>query len=919
MPLSSSEIRKLFLDYFKRRKHTVVASSSLIPAGDPTLLFTNAGMVQFKETFLGRDKREYVRATTAQRCLRVSGKHNDLENVGPSTRHHTLFEMLGNFSFGDYFKREAIGFAWDLLVNHYELDRDRLWFTVFEGDSEVPPDDDAVRFWEEAGASPDRVLRFGRHENFWSMGDTGPCGPCSEIHYYRGERPKNPKYNRADLVNGSGEETVEIWNLVFMQFNRSQVGENAFKMTPLPRPSVDTGAGLERLTAVLQGKTSNYETDLFKPIMERTRKLLDQDKTTMGPNLSAYRVIADHARAIAFLIADGVVPSNEGRGYVLRMILRRAARHGQMIGFNGPFLGEILPTVIQVMGEAYPELVQRRPVILKTTLQEEERFQATLKTGSALLDELIADVQARGQSSIAGAEAFKLHDTYGFGIELTRDAAREHGLTVDEAGFTRAMAAQADRSRAASNIGLVENAGDKLYRDVLAELRSSSSAPDFRVAYDPYSRTLVETSVVGILLDGHLVSQAQVGDKVELILPSTCFYVESGGQVSDTGRIVRYTGAPDGSEVDDESVLWAIEVTDARHPIPELVVHVGTVLKGTPRVGDAAVAEVEQLRRWDIMRNHTATHLLHRELRYTLGEHVQQAGSLVAPERLRFDFSHTAMLTQDELDTIEQAVNDAVLADFPVAAFEMAYKDAVAGGAMALFTEKYGDRVRVLKVGDPTRPFSQELCGGTHVNHTSQIGMFHILSESSTGSGVRRIEAVTGHGAGRLLQEGLGRLDRTAAYLRVSPEQVDHRVLTLMNENEAQRKEIERLRREVALRDSEKLLERVQQLEGVRILAAQVDAANADILREMSDWFRERLGSGIVVLGAAIEGKPSLIVAVTPDLVSKGYNAGELIRPIARIVGGGGGGRPNLAQAGGKDVNRLAEAIASAPRLVTKA
>ena len=918
MPLSSQEIRKQYLDYFRRRKHTVVASSSLIPAGDPTLLFTNAGMVQFKDVFLGREKRDYVRATTAQKCMRVSGKHNDLETVGPSPRHHTFFEMLGNFSFGDYFKKDAIQFAWDLLVNHLELDPARLWFTVFAGDDQVPADEEAAELWVKVGAPPERVRRFGRKENFWMMGEVGPCGPCSEVHYYLGERPKDPKSNRAEYVNGEGDEQVEIWNLVFMQFNRFQVGEDAYKIEPLPKPSVDTGAGLERLTMVLQNKPSVYDTDLFKPILERTRKLLGHDKATMEKRIVSYRVIADHARSVAFLTADGVIPGNEGRNYVLRLILRRAARHGQLLGFTEPFLTEVLPTVIDIMGDTYPELVKRRDVIMKTTRQEEERFQQTLKTGSALLDELVAEMKAKKQKTISGADAFKLHDTYGFALELTRDFARERGLTVDEAGFRKAMEQQAERSRAASTIGAVEPAGEQTYRAAKQQLIDSDRLPKTGVAHDPYSDTEIDTHVAEILRDGALVDEAKIGDAVEVILPATCFYAESGGQVSDTGRIVHYAGTVDGAEIDDENVVWAIDVTDTRKPVPGLVVHVGKVAKGAPRVGDSAVAEVDRLRRWDIMRNHTATHLLHRELRYVLGEHVQQAGSLVAPDRLRFDFSHNAMLTQDELDTIEQAVNDAVLADFPVIPFEMAYKEAVAGGAMALFTEKYGDRVRVIKVGEPDAPFSQELCGGTHVQHTSQIGAFHILSESSIGAGLRRIEAATGHGAAKLLQEGLGRLDRAAAYLRVTPDEIDHKVLALLNESEAQRKEIERLQRELARRDSERLLDQVQQVNGVRVLAAQVQVANADMLREMSDWFRDQMGSGIVVLGAAIGGKPSLIVAVTPDLVSKGFDAGKLIRPIANIVGGGGGGRPNLAQAGGKDVTRLDEAIASVPRLIAK-
>ncbi len=917
MPFSSAQVRKIFLDYFKRRKHAVVPSSSLVPAGDPTLLFTNAGMVQFKDVFLGREKRAYTRATTAQKCMRVSGKHNDLENVGPSPRHHTFFEMLGNFSFGDYFKKDAIKFAWELLTEYYELDPARLWFTVFEGDEEVPPDDEAAELWVKAGASPERVLRFGRKDNFWQMGEVGPCGPCSEIHYYRGERPKDPAYNRREFVNGSGEETIEIWNLVFMQFNRWADG-SAFKLEPLPKPSVDTGAGLERVTMVLQNKPSNYDTDLFKPILDRTRKLLGHDKATMEQKLASYRVVADHTRAIAFLIADGVIPGNEGRNYILRLILRRAARHGQRLGFTEPFLTQVLPTVIQVMGEAYPELVKRREAILKTTLQEEQRFAATLKTGTALLEDLIADLKARGATTISGADAFKLHDTYGFALELTRDEAHAHGLTVDEAGFRRAMEEQAERSRVAATVGAGAPTDEAVYLALKTQLTDAGALPVAGVAHDPYTGTEVETKIAGILRDGVRVDEAKIGDAVQVILPATCFYVEAGGQVSDTGRIVRYAASADGAEIEDANVLWAIEITEARKPIPGLVTHIGQVVKGTPHVGDPAIAEVDRLRRWDIMRNHTATHLLHRELRYVLGEHVQQSGSLVAPDRFRFDFSHTGMLTQDELDRIEEAVNDAILADLPVTPSEMAYRDALAAGAIALFTEKYGERVRVIRIGEARQPFSQELCGGTHVTRTSQIGAFHILAESSIGSGLRRIEATTGRGVTRLLQEGLGRLERSAAYLRVTPEQVDRKVLELLNEREAQQKEIERLQRELARREVETLLSRVQVVEGVPVLATQVTAANAEMLRELGDWLRDKMGSGIIVLGAAIENKPSLVVMVTPDLVARGYDAVRIVRQVARIVGGGGGGRPTMAQAGGKDVSRLAEALALVPSVVGK-
>ena len=908
MSMSSNEIRQTFLDYFKRRKHTIVPSSPLIPVGDPTLLFTNAGMVQFKDVFLGREKRSYARATTSQKCMRVSGKHNDLENVGPSPRHHTFFEMLGNFSFGDYFKKDAIKYAYGLLTEAYGISPKKLYFTVFEND------DEAYNVWANDVRVPEeRIYRMGEKTNFWSMGDTGPCGPTSELHYDLGkEYCSCGEPDCSVLLDNGCDRWVEAWNLVFMQFNQDADGTR----TPLPKTGVDTGMGLERMTSILQKKSSTYETDLFKPILDRTRKLLGHDKESMQKNLTGYRVIADHSRAVTFLIADGVAPGNEGRNYVLRLILRRAARYGQLLGFEGPFLTEIIPTVIEMMSDAYPELMKRREIILKTALAEEQRFQVTLRTGSALLDELIEEVKARGAKEILGADAFRLHDTYGFPLDLTRDAAREHGMTVDEAGFRAAMDEQSNRSRSASTMGVMEGADEKAYREIKERLIAQNRLPALGVTHDPYSNTELETTIAGILRDGELVDSAKLGDIVQVIVPATCFYVESGGQVSDIGRLVHYTGEATQAEIEDPSVVWAIEITDMKKPAPGLIVHIGKVVKGAPKVGDAVSCQLDELRRWDIMRNHTATHLLHSELRYILGEHVQQAGSLVAPDRFRFDFSHSGMMTQDEIDLIEQSVNDAILANYPVLPTETSYKEAVSGGAMALFTEKYGDRVRVVRVGWPDAPFSQELCGGTHVSNTSQIGSFHILSESSIGAGLRRIEAVTGRGVTQFLQEGLGHLERAAAYLRTTPDLVDHKVLALLNETDAQKKEIERLRRELAQHETEKLLQNVREVNGVKVLAAQVQVANADMLREMSDWFKDKMGSGIVVLGADIDGKPSLVAAVTADLVSKGYDAIALIRPVARVVGGGGGGRPTLAQAGGKDVSRLAEALGLVPRIV---
>lgn len=900
MPPSSSEIRKTFLEFFEEHFHTAVDSSSLVPAGDPTLLFTNAGMVQFKDTFLGLEQRAYKRATTSQKCMRVSGKHNDFENVGPSPRHHTFFEMLGNFSFGDYFKKDAIRFAWDLMVSVYKLEPSRLWFTVFEGDNEVPADDEAARLWQEMGAPAERVLRFTRKDNFWQMGETGPCGPNSEIHYYRGPNPTDPKFNRREYVNGDGEETIELWNLVFMQYNRVRVGDNDYKLEPLPAPSVDTGAGLERVAAVLQGKTSNYDTDLFVPIIDRTRELLKQPKDDYAKRGVSYRVIADHARAVTFLIADGVVPSNEKRGYVLRLILRRAARHGRLLGFTEPFLDQVLPTVIELMGEAYPEVVRRREAILKIARAEEERFLKTLRNGEEMLGAEIAQLKPKKVTQIPGELAFRLHDTYGFPLELTQEEARENQMTVDVAGYNKAREEASERSRASSKMGTIDDASLRAYKDSLNKLIASGALPATGVKHDPYSGIELDARVIGFINDRELFDSANEGEAVEMVLNQNCFYVESGGQVSDVGRIT--------------SKDWEVVVEEARQPVPGLIVQVGHVVKGTPRVGDSVHASVDAPRRWDIMRNHTATHLLHAQLRTHLGTHVQQAGSLVAPDRLRFDFTHNNQVTQDEIERIESGVNSWILENYPVELSILPYKEAISRGAMAFFTEKYGDTVRMMQVDGVSR----ELCGGTHVPNTSQIGIFHIVAESSIGSGVRRIEAVTGHEAVRRLQTDAWRLERIAESLNATSEDVENKLTTLQARVGEQEKEIARLRGEQSRRDAEKLLGQVKKVRDINVLAVQVDAANADMLRELSDWFRDKMGSGVVVLGASINGAPSMIAAVTPDLVENGYDAVKIIRDVARVVGGGGGGRPNLAQAGGKDVSRLKEALELVPQVVEK-
>ena len=902
MYMSSAEIRKAFLDYFASRGHEIVPSSSLVPVGDPTLLFTNAGMVQFKNAFLGLEKRDYKRAVSAQKCLRVSGKHNDLENVGPSPRHHTFFEMLGNFSFGDYFKREAIAYAWEFLTEALGLPAERLSATIYKDD------DEAFHLWQEvAGLEPERIARLGEKDNFWSMGDTGPCGPCSEIIYDRGK--ENCTCGRPDCNPAIDcERWWELWNLVFMQFNRDATG----KLTPLEKPGVDTGMGMERITAVIQSADSNYQTDLFQPLMRRVQELLGHSEEEVQKNLVAYRVIADHSRAITFLIADGVVPGNEGRNYVLRMILRRAARFGKKIGFSWPFLSEIAQVVIDLMGEHYTELIDRRDFVLKMITQEEERFRQTLDMGLNLLYNLMEELSSRRKKVIPGEEAFKLYDTYGFPLDLTRDVAFEQGFTVDEAGFHASMADQRARSRAP---GEREEEDVRVYQKLLESLQQENLLDEGGVEHIYDETVATEARVLALLRGGQSISQAEEGEEVEIVLSATPFYMESGGQASDIGFITHYVP---GEKVGEEAVDWEMKVEEMRQPVPGLIIHVGHITEGTAHRGDIVWAEVDLERRWDIARNHTATHLLHAELRYILGSHVQQHGSLVDEKRLRFDFTHPAMLTQEELNAIEQAVNEDILVNFPVEVSHTDYKTAIAQGAIALFGEKYGERVRVIKIGYPDEPFSQELCGGTHVAWTSEIGYFHIVSATSVGAGLRRIEAVTGREAQRIIQERLGKLEATAAFLGCAPDEVDRKVLALMDELNRHKKEISQLRREIAQRDFERLMTKVQNVSGVKVLAAQVMAWDMETLREMSDWFRERAGSGVVVLGAVLEAKPRFVAAVTPDLVERGLHAGKLVQAVAQIVGGGGGGKPTLAQAGGHDISRLGEALLSVPDLVAK-
>jgi alanyl-tRNA synthetase len=908
----SNQIRNAFIDYFVRQGHAAVASSSLIPYGDKTILFTNAGMNQFKNTFLGLEKRDYTRAVTVQKCMRVSGKHNDLENVGPSPRHHTFFEMLGNFSFGDYFKADAMKFALELLTREYGLPLERMWFTIYEGD------DEAAGLWQKHGVPASRILRFGEKDNFWSMADTGPCGPNSEIHFFQGDL----RDNRPEYVNGPGEEAIEVWNLVFMQFNRDAGG----KMTPLPRPSIDTGMGFERLCKLLQSGASNYDTDLFMPIFDAIQELAGHTSAQRRVNDVPYRVIADHARAASFLIADGVLPGNEGRNYVLRMIIRRALRFGRKIGFADPFLHKVSETVIYKMGGHYTELLERREHIMRTIQQEEERFARTLDMGLARLGDIVREIGERTSEAVSnpqsptsnltnlipGDAAYKLYDTYGLPFEITRDEARERGCEVDEAGFQAARQASRERNKASGQFA-EDYERMQAYAEAYAALKADGALPETGVANDPYGDLALRTRVVALLRDGELTEHAVPGERIEIVLAESPFYAESGGQVSDTGILCAETH-------DEQQPAWCAAVRDTRRPAPGFLLHACEVEWGQPRLGDACLAQVDEARRWAIRRNHTATHLLHKSLRAVLGDHVQQQGSLVAPDRLRFDFSHGAAMTPEQLAQVSDLMNDAILDNLPVDASQRPYKEALAEGAMALFSEKYGDVVRVVRVGDPAQaPFSVELCGGTHVQMTGDIGSALIVNEQAVAAGVRRIEALTGRGALEHARAQAAQLAGVAQALNTVPDQAAEQAARLAASLAEAQKALERAQKELARARFAAVLAQARPVNGIMLLASRVQADNADLLRDMTDWFREQHPSGVAVLGAVIADRPALVVAVTPDLTKRGLDAGKLIREIARAVGGGGGGRPTLAQAGGKDASKLDEALAGAEKLVSEA
>jgi len=891
-PVTSKEIRQSFLDFFNEMGHTVVPSAPLPLYDNPTLFFTNAGMNQFVDAFLGKEKRPYSRAATAQKCMRVQGKHNDLENVGPSPRHHTYFEMLGNFSFGDYFKQRAIRYAYDFLTIVCQIPPDRLFYTVHTGDEE------AFDIWvSEIKVPAERVLRMGDKTNFWMMGDVGPCGPTSEVHYDWG--PEACTCQEPDcsvLLDNDCDRWLEIWNLVFMQFNQGEDGQR----TPLPRPGVDTGMGLERLTGVQQQQPVNYDTDLFLPAMNRVQEMLGDSADERRAHETGYRVIADHGRAATFLLADGVMPGNVGGSYVLRMIIRRAARFGREIGFTEPFLAEIAQAYIDYYGDVFSELRTRRDFILHTLQHEEERFARTLDAALAQLESLLADLAKTGEMVIPGEIAFDLYATHGLPLEITRDVAMESGFGVDEAGFKAARAAHAAASGSGA-IGEYETE-DSVYAQLRNELIRTGRLPGEGVVHDPYGEPELTAVVAAILLDGEPVERAVAGQKIELITNATPFYVEAGGEVSDTGRIM----TPGGK----------MQVRDMQEPVPRLVVHVGEVVSGEISVGQDAQLFVDNERRADIRRNHTATHILHRELRHHLGSHVLQGGSLVAPDRLRFDFTHNEAVGKEKLQQIERDINAAILGNYPVGIAFMGQKEAINSGAMALFGEKYGDVVRTIRIGDPNQPYSFELCGGLHVSETNDIGSFRFTHEEAVGAGLRRVEAVTGRAAQELVRTRLAVLDQISGLFNVPSAELYPRVEALLAEQKTLQKENEQLRQQLLQGQFDRLLAQTQTLNGLNLLTAIVENADAGGLRTLTDRFRDQYGSGVVVLGTVQNNKPLLVAAVTDDLVQRGVKAGDLVKQAARIVGGGGGGRPHLAQAGGRDAHKLSEALDAVPKMV---
>ena len=907
MYLTGNQVRQSFLDFFAERGHTVVPSASLVPGGDSTLLFTNAGMVQFKDVFLGTETRPYSRAVDSQKCLRVSGKHNDLDTVGRDNTHHTFFEMLGNWSFGDYYKKEAIQWSWELLTKVWGLDPQRLHASYFVDDQgDLPSDQEARDFWlAQPGFDPAHLVQGGRKDNFWEMAETGPCGPCSEIHYDFGPSFCNMKDVPGHVceVNGDCSRIVEIWNNVFIQYNRT----SPTNFQPLPKRHVDTGMGFERIVSIIQGVNGNYETDLLKPLLDETQRLAGQSMEERQKNLTAYRVIADHVRAASFLIADGVIPGNVGRNYVCRMIIRRAARFARKINLSEPFMAKIASRVIENYHQAYPELSANRELIEDTLTSEEKRFAETLDSGFTQLQEYIDQLKTANETILDGRRAFDLYATLGFPMEITRDILAESNLNVDENGFYEAMEAHRQASGKGSAFADMNGNKTEFYAELLGNLQAQGKLPVEGVRYDPYTSFTTAARLVGILRDGELVQSAQVGDEVELVVSESPLYLESGGQVGDSGKVI---SVPVVASEAKNSQAWEVKIDRTFKPVTGLILLAGTVIQGSPNVDDAALVSVDIPSRRSTMRNHTGTHLLHAALRYVLGDKVHQSGSVVDPERMRFDFNYPQAVSKTDLLKIEERVNQLIAEEYPVQKTIKTLDQAKAEGATALFGEKYGQTVRTIEVADERGRVSYELCGGTHVDNTAEIGSFYILSEASVAAGVRRIEAVTGLGAYHYARENINHLNQVASHLQSSPGDVFSKVEALEAELKQTNRELDQVRIEVANQAFKQKMDDVREISGVPVLSALIPNADVDALRSLADQFRQKHPSGVVVLGTVINEKPSLIAAVTPDLISRGLKAGDLIKRVALVVGGGGGGRPDMAQAGGKDPAKLPEALA---------
>jgi alanyl-tRNA synthetase len=872
--MTGNEIRRQFLEYFKNHHHQIVRSASLVPQEDPTLLFINAGMVQFKRVFLGEEKRSYVRATTSQKCVRAGGKHNDLENVGYTARHHTFFEMLGNFSFGDYFKKGAVEYAWDLLTNGYGLPQDKLWASVYLDD------DEAYDLWHKMiGLPEDRIVRLGEEDNFWSMGDTGPCGPCAEILIDRGEQYG---CGRPECTAGCDcDRYLEIWNLVFMQFNRDASGE----LSPLPKPSIDTGLGLERMVTILQNVPTNYDTDLIRPIIEKTENLAEIKLGESPETDVALKVIADHSRAAAFLIGDGILPANEGRGYVLRRIMRRAIRYGRNIGLSRPFLYRTAEVVFDIMKPAYPELSEAAAFITNVIENEEIRFLETLDTGLKLLNDSLAEIKASGHNRVPGDVIFKLYDTYGFPVDIVQDVIRDENMSLDMAGFDQAMERQRAQSRSVATF------------DEISDAYKNLSAQGVKPEFVGYGTLTADSKILLMVADGHEITEAGPGQQLEVITEATPFYAEAGGQVGDAGTI-------SGSD-------FEMAVLDTVKDPTGLTIHKGKVISGQIRKGATVSLKVDGALRQATALNHTATHILHAVLRQVLGEHIKQAGSLVAPDRLRFDFTHFSLVDSDTLDTIEGLVNRRIRENMVTTTQEMDADDAFKSGATALFEEKYGDRVRVVSMAD----FSKELCGGTHTDRTGNIGLFRIVSESSISSGIRRIEAVTGEAAVAYTQKTARILQDTAHLLKEKVAAVPGRLQKMISGLKAFEKEVDHLKTKLAAEETDASRDTVQSINGIKMMVQKVSVDTPAALRNLADQFKDKIKSGIVVLGSTVDAKVMLIAVVTKDLADR-YHAGNIITQVAAVVGGRGGGRPDMAQAGGNQPQKLDQALEKAYEVV---